>query len=116
MCRVVARASAWTQAEGGIVNIIAMTDVSACHWGSAGNTMLQAGKPVPRQESPCPGGKLVPRRETLCHGEKACARKSLPKRQKSAEKVEIPRAAGCKSLPKRRKSAEKGRDSQFHRM
>lgn len=73
MCRVVARASAWTQAEGGIVNIIAMTDVSACHWGSAGNTMLQAGKPVPRQESPCPGGNPVPRQESSCPGGKPCA-------------------------------------------
>ena len=34
-------------------------------------------------------------------------RKSLPKQQKSAEKVEIPATAVRKSLPKQRKSAEK---------
>ena len=52
MCRVVARDSAWAQAEGGIVNIIAMTDVSACHWGSAGNAVYRR-KPVLRRESAC---------------------------------------------------------------
>lgn len=59
MCRVVARGSAWSMAEGGTINVIAMPDVSACHWGSAGNAV--------------PGGK-------------AYARKSLPKQRKSVEK------------------------------
>lgn len=50
MCRVVARDSAWAQAEGGIVNIIAMTDVSACHWGSAGNAVPGGKARAPRRE------------------------------------------------------------------
>ena len=42
-------------------------------------------------------------------------RKSLPKQQKSAERVENPSAAVWKSLPKQRKSREIGRDSSSRR-
>lgn len=52
MCRVVARASAWAMAEGETVNVIAMPDVSACHWDSAGSFM-PGGTPVPWRESSC---------------------------------------------------------------
>ena len=37
--------------------------------------------------------------------------KSLPKQRKSVERVENPTAAVRKSLPKQRKSVENGRDS-----
>lgn len=57
MCRVVARTSAWAMAEGETVNVIAMPDVSACHWDSAGSFM-PGGTPVPWQKILCPGVTL----------------------------------------------------------
>ncbi len=53
------------------------------------------GSSCPPAGTPCIGG-------TLYCGGKARARKSLPKRRKSAEKVENPRAAGCKGEPEGR--------------
>lgn len=43
-------------------------------------------------------------------------RNSLPKQQKSAERVENPATAVWKSLPKLRKTAEKGRESQCRQL
>lgn len=90
MCRVGARGfrlELHAQAEGGIVNIIAMTDVSACHWGSAGSS--------------------VPRRNPCVMARKLVQENLYPNSDKQPKKVEIPRVAGRKSLPKQRKSGKR---------
>ncbi len=133
MCRVVARASARAMAEGETVNVIAMPDVSACHWDSAGSFMpgrnprAMAGNPVPGRNPMCLGGKAramagklvskrkpVPWRETLCHGEKARVQAGKPvPRRKPVPWLE----SSCKKISTQKAEiSRKGRESQSRRM